>query len=182
MVRLLLLLASLAPLGPLMAQASAPPSAAEVAFVRGMIAHHAQAVVMTAMVPSRTTTRDVRLLAERIDVSQQDEIAQLRRWLQARGLAGDDDAPAHHHRDLMPGMLAPREVAALEAASGPAFDRLFLQGMIRHHEGALVMVADLFARGGSQDPELFQFASDVDTDQRMEIRRMAALLVRLVPT
>lgn len=180
---LLLFLASLAPLrGPLLAQASAPrATAVEVAFVQGMIAHHAQAMVMTALVPTRTTTREVHLLAERIDVSQQDEIAQMRRWLAARGIAGDDDAHAHHG-DLMPGMLTPGEIAALEVASGPAFDRLFLQGMIRHHEGALVMVADLFARGGSQDPGLFQFASDVDTDQRMEIHRMAALLARLFPT
>lgn len=180
---LLVVLASLTPLGgPLGAQAPAPgPTVAEVAFVQGMIAHHAQAVVMTALVPTRTTTREVRLLAERIDVSQQDEIAQMRRWLTARGVAEGDDTQAHHHGGPMPGMLTPEQVSALGATSGAAFDRLFLEGMIRHHEGALVMVANLFATGGTQDPELFQFASDVDTDQRMEIRRMAALFTRLFP-
>jgi uncharacterized protein (DUF305 family) len=80
----------------------------------------------------------------------------------------------------MPGMLTDDEMAHLAAATGAEFDRLFLQGMIKHHEGALTMVRELFASpGGGQDPEVFAFASDVDADQRMEIDRMGALLITI---
>jgi uncharacterized protein (DUF305 family) len=158
-----------------------------------MIAHHAQALAMTSLVRSRTTRDDMRLLAERIDVSQQSEISMMQRWLGERG----EDVPnvgaggSHHEMaghdmsmpamaasgSLMPGMLTPAQMDALARASGPEFDRLFLQGMIRHHEGALVMVADLFAtQGAGQESEIFRFASDVDADQRAEIGRMRALL------
>ena len=141
-----------------------------------MIGHHGQALLMTAMVPSRTGNADLRLLAEKIDVSQQDEIASMGRWLRARGEALPDSGMHHHD---MPGMLTDLEIAALGEARGSEFDRLFLTFMIRHHEGALTMVERLFASAGAaQEPELAGFANDVDADQRAEIRRMRALLDR----
>lgn len=183
-----------------MVGAASAPAAADVQFMRGMLAHHAQALAMTALVPTRSLRADVRLLAERIDVSQRDEIAIMRSWLADRGVpvpAADSAHAGHHaqhdsggHGDgaghaMMPGMLTDAELAQLARARGAEFDRLFLEFMIRHHEGALVMVADFFATpGAGQEPQLFGFASDVDADQRAEIRRMRALLARpssLVP-
>jgi len=155
---------------------------ADVRFMQGMIAHHAQAVTMASLVPARSSRQDMRLLAERIDVSQRDEIAMMRRWLEKRHEQAPslDSGPAHDaagHQMLMPGMLTEEQMAELAKVTGPEFDRLFLEGMIRHHEGALTMVAQLFATpGAGQEPELFGFASDVDADQRAEIRRMRAML------
>jgi uncharacterized protein (DUF305 family) len=151
---------------------------ADVRFLQMMIPHHAQAMEMTALVPSRSTRQDVRATAQRIELSQQDEIAMMQRWLRARRVeaaaAGHQHGAGHAH---MPGMLAPQEMDRLRAASGAAFDRLFLEYMIRHHEGALAMVAELFATpGAGQEPELFSIASEVDSDQRMEIARMRAML------
>jgi uncharacterized protein (DUF305 family) len=161
-------------------------TAADVAFMQGMIHHHAQALVMARLVPDRTATTPIRMLAERIDVSQQDEIALMRQWLLDRkeaAPAGDPEhqhGPAHGHGELMPGMLSAEELTRLAAARGREFDRLFLEFMIRHHEGALVMVAQLFrSPGAGQDTEIFRFASDVEADQRAEIRRMQALLKTL---
>jgi uncharacterized protein (DUF305 family) len=151
-------------------------------FMQGMIAHHAQALEMTALLPSRTAREDMRLLAKRIELSQADEIGMMQRWLKRRG-AVVPDAHAHHEHGglLMPGMLTPEEMSRLEAATGPAFDRLFLESMIRHHDGALTMVHDLFAAAGAgQDPEMYAFASDVDADQRIEIDRMSALLLEIL--
>jgi len=139
-----------------------------------MIGHHGQAVTMSALVPARSTNRDILLLAERIDVSQQDEIASMRRWLLART---QDTTSTHHQHEPMPGMLTAEELDALSAARGAAFDRLFLTSMIRHHEGAIIMVSRLFAAPGSaQDPELAGFANEVNADQQTEIRRMRLLL------
>jgi uncharacterized protein (DUF305 family) len=175
---------------------------ADVRFMQHMIAHHGQALAMVALVPSRTSRDDIRLLAERIDVSQKTEIAMMQRWLRERGetvpdsnaapthsMAGHDmaampmasaAAPGSTEMPMgvaMPGMLTSSQMAALQKASGSTFDELFLQGMIQHHEGALTMVAALFAsRGAGQEPEIFRFASDVDADQRAEIARMRALL------
>ncbi|MBW3655202.1 MAG: DUF305 domain-containing protein [Gemmatimonadetes bacterium] len=153
---------------------------ADVRFLQGMIPHHAQALEMTALVPSRSTRQDVRLTAQRIELSQQDEIAMMQRWLRARRVevpaagAGHQHGAGHAH---MPGMLTAQEMDRLRAASGAEFDRVFLEYMIRHHEGALTMVAELFATpGAGQDPELFSMASEVDSDQRMEIARMRAML------
>jgi uncharacterized protein (DUF305 family) len=162
---------------------SAKPAAAikhtdaDVKFMQGMIGHHAQALDMTALLKTRTDRDDMKLLAARIDVSQSDEIKMMQRWLQARGL----EVPGlhvHHMAGatLMPGMLTPEEMARLDAASGPAFDKLFLQYMIKHHEGALVMVKELFSTGGGQPPEVFAFASDVEADQQAEIDRMRNML------
>ena len=153
-------------------------TAADVAFMQQMIGHHAQAVEMVALLNSRTTREDMRMLGLKIEVSQSDEIHMMERWLEARGqpLPG----PHTHHGDgttLMPGMLTAAEMGALAEASGPAFDRLFLQGMIKHHEGALTMVKQLFETpGAAQEAEVFAFASEVDADQRMEIDRMRAML------
>lgn len=177
-------------LPPLLGARELPPAvqpytAADVHFMQGMVPHHAQAVRMTAMVPSRSSREDVKAMAERMRVSQVDEIELIRMWLADRG----EDVPAadatHHHMHhggmhhamLMPGMLTEEEFAQLEAASGVAFDRLFLTLMIRHHEGALVMVDELFASdGAAQDDFIYKFASDVNADQHMEIRRMREIL------
>ena len=147
---------------------------ADVRFMQGMIGHHAQALVMTDMVAERTESEDFRRLARRIDVSQKDEIARMRRWLEARG----EPVPEEHaHGPLMPGMLTEEELARLGGATGTEFQRLFLEFMIRHHEGALVMVADLFStESAGEEPELFRFASHVDSDQRAEIARMRGML------
>ena len=149
--------------------------------MQGMIAHHAQALFMTRLVPSRSRSVDVRTLAERIDVSQRDEIALMERWLRMRGQLVPDTTHLVQGHDLpehrMPGMLSGSELRQLESARGDAFDRLFLQLMIRHHEGALAMVAQLLSRpGGGQDPEAYRFAADVDADQRAEIARMRRML------
>jgi uncharacterized protein (DUF305 family) len=162
--------------------------AADVRFMQDMIAHHAQALAMVAMVPTHGAGDAVRLAAERIDVTQRDEIALMQRWLRRRGEAAPEAVPeaahAHHAAGAatMPGMLSPAELARLDAARGTDFDRLFLASMIRHHEGALAMVRDYLAMpGAAQETEIFRFSSDVDADQRAEIRRMRALLDRLAP-
>jgi uncharacterized protein (DUF305 family) len=148
--------------------------------MQGMIGHHAQALEMTALVPTRTARDEMRLLAQRIEVSQADEIRMMQRWLADRRQPLPD--PHAHHAagaTLMPGMLTAEEMDRLAAAKGPDFDRLFLELMIKHHEGALVMVKDLFASAGAgQESEIFAFASDVDSDQRMEIDRMSAMLAK----
>ncbi len=156
---------------------------ADVEFMQGMIAHHGQAIVMSDLVPTRTTRVPIRMLAERITVSQRDEIKLMRTWLLDRHEeAPGTDAHQMHHpvagpMTLMPGMLTAEQLEQLGAATGPTFERLFLEGMIRHHEGALTMVATLFATpGAGQEVDAFRFASDVDADQRAEIKRMRALL------
>jgi uncharacterized protein (DUF305 family) len=156
-------------------------TSADVRFMQGMIHHHAQALDMTALLATRTGSDDMRKLAHRIELSQADEIRMMRRWLEVRG----ETAPGEHAHHapgapLMPGMLTPDEMARLAAAKGDAFDRLFLEFMIKHHAGALTMVQELFAvPGAGQESEIFAFASDVDADQRMEIERMAAMLAAL---
>ena len=158
-------------------------TAADVAFMQGMIPHHAQALDMTALVDSRTQSHGLRMLAGRIEVSQRDEIQRMQDWLRRRGQTVPEVTAGHaghgmHH--LMPGMLSQEEMADLAAASGTAFERKFLTYMIRHHEGALVMVDTLFnTPGAAQSTEVFQFASDIDADQRADIRRMRAMLATL---
>jgi uncharacterized protein (DUF305 family) len=156
-------------------------SAADLKFMQGMIGHHAQAIEMTDLLATRTRSDSMKKLAQRIEVSQADEIRMMREWLTGRGAALPSEH-AHHGSGaaLMPGMLTPEEMSRLAAASGPAFDQLFLEYMIKHHEGALVMVKELFAApGAAQDAEIYAFASDVNADQRMEIARMAAMLKEL---
>lgn len=171
-----------APGAPTRPSSEATPAApkfteADVKFMQGMIGHHAQALDMTALVPSRTQREDMKLLALRIEVSQKDEIKLMREWLQARKQPAPDEH-AHHAAGapLMPGMLTADEMAKLRAATGVEFDRLFLVLMVKHHEGALTMVKTLLeSPGAAQDPEVFAFASDVEADQTMEIQRMKAM-------
>jgi uncharacterized protein (DUF305 family) len=155
---------------------------ADVKFMQGMIGHHRQAIEMTDLLKTRTASDDMKKLAMRIDVSQADEINMMTHWLQARGQEVPSEHAMHlHGATLMPGMLTPEEMAKLAAAKGVEFDRLFLEGMIRHHAGALTMVKELFATpGAGQEAEIFAFASDVDADQRMEIDRMGAMLNALM--
>jgi uncharacterized protein (DUF305 family) len=154
---------------------------ADVKFMQGMIGHHSQALEMVALLPSRTSREDMKLLAQRIQVSQEDEIQMMQDWLRARGQSLPDPHAHHQHgATLMPGMLTQEEMARLSAASGAEFDRLFLEGMIKHHAGALTMVQELFASpGAGQESDIFAFASDVDADQRMEIERMGLMLKEL---
>ncbi len=153
--------------------------------MQGMIHHHAQAVEMTAMIESRTENKELRLLGARISHSQSDEINFMRRWLEARGepisapMKGMQgmDMSSHHHHMLMPGMLTPKQMDTLAKANGAEFDKLFLKGMIQHHAGALIMVKDLYdTAGAGQDAELFNFATDIDSGQRAEIRVMETML------
>jgi uncharacterized protein (DUF305 family) len=155
--------------------------------------HHAQAVEMTALINSHTDNKDVRSLGARISRSQSDEIKFMQRWLAARGESISprmENMPAHNmpghdmpgmdmskHEMLMPGMLTAKQMDALKKAKGQEFDHLFLTGMIQHHNGALIMVKDLFDTAGSgQDAELFNFVTDVDTGQRAEIKIMQTML------
>lgn len=176
-------LALLAIVARTMAGQSAPDTN-DVAFMQGMIAHHAQALAMVALIPTHTTRQEVQLIGERIRISQQDEIALMQRWLQDHHkpvTVVDSNYTAHMPgmetmTMVMPGMLTAEQFAQLAAAKGPAFDRLFLQDMIGHHEGAIKMVKDLFASGAGQAPDVFTFASGADADQRAEILRMRSLL------
>lgn len=162
-------------------------TAADVEFMQAMILHHAQALEMAELVPDRTERADLRLLARRIELAQEDEIAMMQRWLEQRG----EEVPeveathgGHHHHEHhahdhgeMAGMLTPEQMARLADASGEEFERLFLEAMIFHHQGAIAMVAELFASpGAAQEAEIYEFASHVDSDQRVEIDRMRALL------
>lgn len=157
-------------------------TAADVTFVQQMIPHHEQALAMTALVAGRASSDDLATIAERIEASQGQEIDQMEDWLTTRGEAvagmhGDHSGEhsGEHSDDHagMPGMLSPRQLDRLEAATGERFDRLFLQAMIRHHEGAVVMVESLLAGGeGGQESEVFQLASHIATDQAVEIAAM----------
>lgn len=168
-----------------------PRSAKDIEFMQGMIMHHGQAVEMTAMIESRTQNKEVRLIGAKISQSQSDEINFMERWLKLRGEKTEMPMPEmdmskmdHSNMDhskmghpLMPGMLTPKQMEALKKSKGVEFDRLFLAGMIQHHEGALVMVKELFETAGAgQDAELFNFATDVDSGQRAEIKIMQTML------
>ena len=165
-------------------RATLPPrSSADVQFMQGMIMHHAQAVEMTALMESHTQNKDLRLLGARISHSQSEEIRFMKRWLEARGVPTSLAIPEMPDMDmsnqpmLMPGMLTPKQMEALKKAKGEEFDHLFLTGMIQHHNGALIMVKDLFdTAGAGQDAEIFNFTTDVDSGQRAEIRIMQIML------
>jgi uncharacterized protein (DUF305 family) len=175
---------------PSTTRAKLPPlSSKDIEFMQGMIMHHAQAVEMTGFIEARTENKELRLLGARIRQSQSDEMNFMKRWLGARNLPTEmpmpemkmDDMPgmdmSKHHHHLMPGMLSQEQMDALKKAAGAEFDELFLKGMIQHHKGALVMVKDLFdTAGAGQDAEIFNFATDVDSGQRAEIRIMETLL------
>ncbi|GAA1809745.1 DUF305 domain-containing protein [Planosporangium flavigriseum] len=159
-----------------------PPSrhtAADTLFFRRMIPHHAQALEMTALLPGRTTNPELTLLARRLDISQRQEIGRMQQWLQERGEQVPEPHTGHPgHDTLMPGMLSDEQLGQLRQASGSEFDRLFLQYMIRHHQGALAMVAELYATGGGLEPASDQVAREVNADQNIEIQRMQELLAK----
>jgi len=174
------------PAGQAQARPQKTAAAADADFMSGMIHHHAQAVEMVRLIRARTTSPVLRSLGERIEVSQKDEIAMMQQWLREHGQEAPDPLPhigmdmPGHDAAMMPGMLTKAQMAALAKARGKAFERLFLTGMIQHHEGALAMVKSLFATtGAAQNTAIFRFASDVDADQRAEITRMRAMLLRL---
>lgn len=147
---------------------------ADVRFMQNMIGHHAQAIQMAALAPTHGASEKLLQLARKIDISQKDEIGLMKAWLAARSQVVPDDAA---HAMMMPGMLTAEQFAKLDAARGQEFDRLFLSFMIRHHEGALQMVEELFrSSGAGQDSDIFRFATDVDADQRDEIFAMQQLL------
>ena len=177
------------------------PSAADVAFMDGMVMHHSQAVEMVGLMQGRTTNPEMLELGKRIRISQGDEIAFMKRWLSIYGKPGQDGMAGmsgmdHSHMDhgsmagmdhskmdmdmpMMPGMLSPKQMEALRNAKGGAFDHLFLTGMIQHHTGALAMVKDLFDGGnGGTEPQLFDFTADVDVTQRAEIDVMQGMLAK----
>jgi uncharacterized protein (DUF305 family) len=151
--------------------------------MQGMIMHHAQAVEMTALIDSHTDNKELRSLGARISRSQSDEIRFMKRWLTARGqpismeMPGMSGMDMSSHQMLMPGMLTSKQMNALRESKSGEFDRLFLIGMIQHHNGALIMVKDLFdTAGAGQDAEVFNFATDVDSGQRAEIKIMQTML------
>ena len=162
-----------------------PYSDADIAFMTGMIPHHAQAVIMAGWAPTHGARSDVAILCERIVVGQADEIRSMQQWLSDHGLPVPDATATRmkmkmngvEHDMLMPGMLTDEEMAELDKARGREFDRLFLLGMIKHHQGAIDMVNDLFkAYGAAQDDTIYKFASDVFADQSIEIEVMRKML------
>lgn len=158
---------------------------ADVHFMSGMIHHHAQAVLIAKWAPTHGASAELQRLAERIVVAQNDEIVTMQTWLRDKGEPVPDATPGPmrmkmngmEHDMLMPGMMSEDDLKRLDAARGVDFDRLFLQFMIRHHEGAIDMVDTLFASAGAaQDETVFRFASDVVADQTTEIRVMQEML------
>jgi uncharacterized protein (DUF305 family) len=181
MKSLVLLAGVLLSAGPVAGQ-SGPYSSPDSLFMSGMIGHHAQAITMAGLVPARGASQPVRILADRIIVSQRDEIDAMKVWLTQHGLPAPDSSHHHvtHGPGAMPGMLSPAQMKELEAAQGPEFDRLFVTLMIQHHQGALTMVDRLRrSPGAGQDSFVNQFAADVHAGQGAEIERMARLLVTL---
>ena len=170
------------------------PADADVSFMQGMIHHHAQAVEMVDLLRTRSRNKKLQALGNRISISQTDEMKYMKLWLEDRGQPApmahgpmDHSAMGHDMKGMagmgmstmpmMPGMLTPAQMRALAKASGPAFDRLFLTGMIQHHTGALIMVEDLFdTASAGQDNVLYDFATDVDNTQRAEIEIMKNML------
>ncbi len=167
-------------------------TAADVEFMAGMIHHHAQALVMARMIPTHTSNGPLQVLGGRIIVGQNDEIAIMQNWLRDNGQAvpAPDTTAAgahamheggHAEHELMPGMLTAQQMAQLDAARGPEFDRLFLTFMIQHHQGAITMVNQLFdTYGAAQNDLVFKIASDIGADQTSEIDRMQSMLSEMV--
>jgi uncharacterized protein (DUF305 family) len=185
------------------ARAPRPYTAADIAFVSGMIHHHAQAILMSSWAPSHGASADVRTLCGRIINAQLDEIHRMQQWLADRGqpvpwpALTRDTAAGHGAHDmhdmpgmpgmkadagdsLMPGMLSPAQLDSLDHARGEEFDKRFLTGMMQHHRGAVRMVQQLFSTyGAGQDETIFKMASDINVDQTTEIARMQRMLVAL---
>jgi uncharacterized protein (DUF305 family) len=158
---------------------------AGVRFMSGMIGHHAQAIVMAGWAPSHGASPAVQALAERITVSQTDEIKFMQDWLRDRHQAIPETDPRGYavpgmdQPMLMPGMLTPAQIARLDSARGATFDHVFLTDMIMHHAGAIDMVHQLNATGEEQDDALSMYATNVEADQSAEIARMQRMLAAL---
>ena len=158
-------------------------SEADVQFMAGMIHHHAQALVMSALAPTNGASDAVLTLTARITNAQKDEIGLMQRWLRQRDRpvpeVGSDGRMVGmaDHAMHMPGMLSAQQLADLAAARGREYDRLFLTYMIQHHNGAVTMVHELFASdGAAQDEFVFKLASDIQVDQTTEVARMQRML------
>jgi uncharacterized protein (DUF305 family) len=165
-----------------------PYTEADIAFLSGMISHHAQAIVMARWAPTHDASSVIQTLCQRIINAQQDEIATMQHWLADRRQPVPEASPTGmkmkmggmEHEMLMPGMLTPEQMRELDQARGPEFDQLFLIFMIQHHRGAVSMVKDLFASyGAGQDELVFKLASDINVDQTTEIARMQKMLVTI---
>ena len=166
-----------------------PYTEADIHFMSGMIAHHAQAIVMARWAPTHGAGPSLRTLCERIINAQGDEIALMQQWLRDRNQPVPEASATGmkmkmngvEHEMLMPGMLSEEQLRQLDQARGAEFDRLFLIFMIQHHQGAITMVKELFdTYGAGQDNLVFKFASDVNIDQTTEIARMEKMLTALV--
>lgn len=152
-------------------------TSADVEFMQGMIGHHAQAVEMVELLKTRAGRPEMRALGQRIELSQVDEIRMMQEWLTGRGQSAPEQHAHHGEHAMMPGMLTPDQMQRLSAARGPEFDRLFLEGMIAHHQGAITMVDELMKKpGAAQESDIYSFVSDVVADQSAEIERMSAML------
>lgn len=165
---------------------------ADVAFMHGMIAHHAQALEMARMAPTHGASPQLRTLAARVINAQEGEIGLMQQWLRDRGQPVPEvhemdgrimvHGPGHAHGERMPGMLTPEQLCSLDAARGREFDRRFLELMIQHHRGAVEMVNTLFAaHGAGQDEDAFRLASDIAADQVTEVARMERMLAQYPP-
>jgi uncharacterized protein (DUF305 family) len=155
-----------------------PVTEADIQFMQDMIHHHSQAIEMTDWVPSRAASREVKVMAQRMQASQEAEIEVMERWLQTQGVEPPSDHAGHGGK-LMPGMLTDAQMERLEAGDGRRFDRLFLRYMTQHHRGALQMVNDLREAGGGLQSEIDKLAREVATDQEIEILRMRDLLAEV---
>jgi uncharacterized protein (DUF305 family) len=166
-----------------------PYTKPDIDFMRGMIAHHAQALVMAGWARSHGAGPSVQTLCDRIANAQKDEISIMQTWLRDRGLPVPEAKPAPmkmtmdgmDHEMLMPGMLTDEQLKQLDAARGPNFDKLFLQFMIQHHQGAVSMVEELIKHdGAAQDDLVFKLTNDIHVDQTTEIARMRRMLTQIV--
>jgi uncharacterized protein (DUF305 family) len=154
---------------------------ADVQFMSGMIYHHAQAILIAGWAQSHGANPSVQTLCDRIIASQIDEITILSRWLSDRHEAVPHPDSTHAmmpemSMHMMPGMLTAEQLAQLDRARGEQFDQLFLQLMIQHHQGAITMVNELFARGAGEENPVYKIASGVFADQTTEIERMQRML------
>ena len=156
-------------------------TAADVDFMQGMIIHHYQAFLMSEMATSRTNNQTILDLAGRIDISQQDEISFMENWLLDMGQTVPDPSKSNHmHHHKMMGMATPEQMQQLSQSDSTDFDRMYLNLMIKHHEGAIDMVDRLNEYPGSAyDPQLYEFVSDLTNDQGVEIERMNGILIDL---
>jgi len=164
-------------------------TAADIQFMDGMIAHHAQALLMAGWAESHGAGPALLTLTARITNAQKDEITAMQKWLRDRHQPVPEPDPhgmmmnmnGMQHEMLMPGMLTESQLKQLDDARGKEFDRLFLTFMIQHHRGAVTMVNDLFGtNGAAQDISVYKMASDIGADQTTEIERMQKMLVSVV--